>query len=114
MTIVRLAHSNERAEAAVKTAKRILLESTNVVTGKLDTYEATKALMTHRNTPEQGTNVLPAVVLLGRPIRDRLPNHHIRRKWQTIADSRKALLAKRYLSLPITQQLNSLVVGDAV
>ena len=42
------AQSNGRAEAAVKTKKRILLGNTNAITGRLDTYEATKALMTHR------------------------------------------------------------------
>ena len=68
-------------QAAVKTAKRILLESTNTVTGKLDTYKATKALMKHRNTPAQVTNASPAVVLFGRPIRDHLSAHHLRRGW---------------------------------
>ena len=108
------AQSNGRAEAAVKTAKRILLGNTNAVTGNLDTYEATKALLTHRNTPAQGTHISPAVALFGRPIRDHLPPHHLRREWQTIAGSRETALAKRHIASPITKQLNPLVIGDAV
>ena len=70
--------------------------------------------MTHRNTPVQGTNVSQAVALFGRPIRDHLPTPHLRREWQTIADSRELVLAKPHLSSPITRQLNPLAIGDAV
>ena len=70
--------------------------------------------MTHRNTPAQGTNLSPAVALFGRPIRDHHPTPHVRREWQTIADSRELALAKRHLSSPITRQLNLLAIGDAV
>lgn len=108
------AQSNGRAEAAVKTAKRILLGNTNTVTGRLDTYEAAKALMTHRNTPAQDTSVSPAVALFGRPIRDHLPPHHLRREWQTIADSREIALAKRHIVSPITRQFDQLTIGDTV
>lgn len=108
------AQSNGRAEAAVKTAKHILLGHINTVTGRLDTYESVKALMTHRNTPTQGNGVSPAVVLFGRPIRDHLPPHHLRREWQTIADSRELALAKRHVISPVTRQLDQLAVGDTV
>ena len=108
------AQSNGRAEAAVKTAKRILLGNINAVTGRLDTYEATKALMTHRNTPAQGTEISPAIALFGRPIRDHLPTQHLRREWQTIADSREKALAEHHLSSPIIRQFDLLAVGDAV
>lgn len=47
------AQSNGRAEAGVKTAKRILLGNVDPITGKLDNENAVKALMTHRNTPCQ-------------------------------------------------------------
>ena len=108
------AQSNGRAEAAVKTAKRILLGNINAVTGRLDTYEATKALMTQRNTPAQGTEISPAIALFGRPIRDHLPTQHLRREWQTIADSREKALAEHHLSSPIIRQFDPLAVGDAV
>ena len=41
---------NGRAEAAVKSVKRILLGNTDPLTGRLDTYQAAQAIMTHRNT----------------------------------------------------------------
>ena len=44
-------HSNGRAEAAVKLAKRILLGNFNPITGALDTKSAAKAIMAHSNTP---------------------------------------------------------------
>jgi len=65
--------SNGRAEAGVKTAKRILLGNVDPRTGKLDNEAAVRALMAHRNTPCQLTGVSPAIALFGRPIRDHLP-----------------------------------------
>jgi len=47
--------SNGRAEAGVKTAKRILLGNVDPRTGKLDNEAAVRALMAHRNTPCQLT-----------------------------------------------------------
>ena len=49
--------SNGRAEAAVKSAKRILLGNINPRTGALDTDAAARALMCHRNTPAQDTGI---------------------------------------------------------
>ena len=70
--------------------------------------------MTHRNTPAQGTEISPAIALFGRPIRDHLPTQHLRREWQTIADSREKALAEHHLSSPIIRQFDPLAVGDAV
>ena len=98
------AQSNGRAEAAVKSAKRILLGNVNTTTGRLDTYEATKALMNHRNTPAQGTGMSPSTVLFGRPIRDHLPPHKPQKEWLLIADSREVALAKRHV-IPNTNGL---------
>ena len=89
--------SNGRAEAAVKSAKRILLGNINRVTGELDTDAAARAIMTHRNTPAQDTGIAPSVLLFGRPLRDHLPNFNrkLRAEWDTIAESREIALAKR-------------------
>jgi Integrase core domain. len=106
------AQSNGRAEAAVKSAKRILHGNTNP-TVRLDTYRATKALLNHRNTPTQGTGMSPAAVLFGSPIRDHLPPHATRKEWQMIADSREIALAKRHI-MPNVNQLEPLRSGDAV
>lgn len=43
--------SNDRAESAVMSAKRILKGNINPVTGELSTDVATQAILTHRNTP---------------------------------------------------------------
>ena len=80
--------SNGRAEAAVKSAKRILEGNINPVTGALDTDAAARALMTHRNTPSQDTGISPAVLLFGRNLRDHPPriDRKVRPEWDTIAD----------------------------
>ncbi|XP_066928234.1 uncharacterized protein [Clytia hemisphaerica] len=113
------AQSNGRAEAGVKTAKRILLGNIDPRTGKLDNESAVKALMTHRNTPCQLTAISPAIALFGRPIRDHLPtsNMKLRTEWQEIASKREVALAKRHLVKPpqeTTKELPPLNIGDSV
>ena len=51
--------SNGRAEAAVKTAKRILEGNISPTTGQLDTDNACQAFLNHRNTPNQETGIAP-------------------------------------------------------
>ena len=89
--------SNGRAEAAVKSAKRILLGNINPVTGALDTESAAKAIMAHRNTPAQGTGVSPAELLFGRNLRDHLPrvDRKLRQEWQDISEKNAHVMAKR-------------------
>ena len=112
--------SNGRAEAGVKTAKRILLGNVNPATGKLDNDEAVKALLTHRNTPSQQTGVSPAKILFGRPIRDHLPiaDLHLGEEWTRIADKREEAFARRHniKRIPETKlkELPQLDVGDSV
>lgn len=112
--------SNGRAEAGVKTAKRILLGNVDPRTGKLDNDKAVKALLVHRNTPCQLTGISPAVALFGRPIRDHLPaaKLKLRQEWQDIYNKREEALAKRHLIAPIdhspTRELPPLNVGDSV
>ena len=111
--------SNGRAEAAVKTAKRILLGNINRITGELDTDTASAALMTHRNTPGQSTGISPAVALFGRPIRDHLPDapRVLRPEWRAILGAREQALAKRHLRTDTGQarkELAPLTTGDTV
>ena len=112
--------SNGRAEAAVKSAKRILSGNVNPVSGSLDTTSATCALMTHRNTPAQDTGVLPSILLFGRPMRDHLPRlrRELRPEWDMIAQSREHALAKR-VTRSAPQEVNrrelpTLAIGDNV
>jgi hypothetical protein len=111
--------SNGRAEATVKTIKRILLGNVNRVTGEIDTDTAAAAIMTHRNTPSQSTGVSPAVTLFGRPIRDHLPDtpRELRPEWRAILKAREQALAKRHLRItmaPARKQLQPLKPGDSV
>ena len=110
--------SNGRAEAAVKSAKRILLGNINPVTGALDTESAAKAIMAHRNTPAQGTGVSPAELLFGRNLRDHLPrvDRKLRQEWQEISEMRAQALARRAV-IDIEkkgQELPQLQRGDSV
>ena len=110
--------SNGRAEVAVKSAKRILEGNIDSLSGCLDTDAAAKAIMTHRNTPNQETGIAPSVMLFGRPIRDHLPRHdrELRKEWSAIDDVRELALAKRALKTTLSngKVLAPLNVGDAV
>ena len=118
LSSVAYAQSNGRAEAAVKSAKRILRGNIDPSTGSLDTTAAVQALLTHRNTPCQDTGISPSVMLFGRPIRDHLPRHgkRLRPEWDVIFDRREDALAKR-VTIPINQkakELKELQVGDSL
>ena len=90
--------SNGRAEVAVKSIKRTLQGTINKSTGELDTNAAIRALLTHRNTPNQDTDVSPAIALYGFPLRDHLPQPRtFRREWKQILEAREKALAKRHL-----------------
>jgi hypothetical protein len=110
--------SNGRAEAAVKSAKRILEGNIDPISGTLDTDSAARAIMAHRNTPCQETGIAPSVLLFGRPIRDHLPRYdrELRSEWSAIDDAREMALAKRALkdSPPTGKTLEPLNAGDAV
>ena len=64
-------HSNNRAETAVKTMKRLIAGNT----GPGGTLKSSffKALLTYRNAPSPDTKMSPAMCVLGRPTRDLLP-----------------------------------------
>ena len=64
--------SSGRAEAAVKTLKRLLIGNTGDK-GSIKTDQVAYALMKHRNTPLHGMTKSPAQLALGRPLRDSLP-----------------------------------------
>ena len=101
--------SNGRAEAAVKSAKRILRGNINAVTGRLDTDQAARAMLNHRNTPVQDVGISPAVMLFGRPIRDHLPNQQnmLRTEWKEITNARENALAKRHVPALTDESLQS-------
>ena len=64
--------SNGRAEVAVKGVKRMLRENMGE-DGTLDTDAVMKGLLLMRNQPERDSGLSPAMVLMGRQLRDSLP-----------------------------------------
>ena len=122
LSSVAFPHSNARAEIAVKTVKRMLMENTGPH-GQLDTDKFQRAMLTYRNTPDPATHCSPAMALFGRAIRDFIPVErgkympsHI---WSTAMQQRELALRHRW-SLgrekwsEHTRLLHPLTVGDKV
>ena len=115
-------HANCRAEIAVKTVKRMMMDNTGPM-GSLDVDKFQKAMLIYRNSIDQETNTSPAMVLFGRPIRDPIPipmgRYCPHQTWQETLHNREIALAKRHSrenekwSLT-TRQLPPLKVGDHV
>merc|ERR1711872_527480 len=61
--------SNGRAEAAVKSAKRMMRDNTKP-NGDLDHDKIVRAFLAHRNTPTDSTGISPAHVIFGRQLPD--------------------------------------------
>ncbi|XP_057310694.1 uncharacterized protein K02A2.6-like [Hydractinia symbiolongicarpus] len=108
--------SNGRAEAAVKTIKRIL--TTNISqSGSLDTDNVAKALLLYRNTPSPDMGVSPSELLFGRNIRDHLPApRRFRKEWIDLADICENAFTRKHQQACTTsqRQLPVLKVGDTV
>ena len=73
---------------------------------RLGNVAVTRAVLTHRNTPDRDTGLSPAYMLLGRQLKDFLPSKpdhlppldshkDLSSKWQEIAEWRELALAKR-------------------
>ena len=116
------AQSNGRAEAAVKTAKRLLMDNIGI-NGSLDSDKFARAILQYRNTPLPDIQASPAQLLYGRTLRDHLPTLtdvlKIRSEWVTLAEDRERALAKRHLTSiesynRNTHPLPPLKVGDYV
>ena len=97
-------HANTRAELGVKSAKRLLRENIGF-NGSLDTVKMSRALITHRNTPDRDTGLSPAEMMIGRKLRGFLPGkildpelkseQNLAQGWRELADWRELALAKR-------------------
>ena len=116
------AHSNQRAESGVKSAKRMLRENVSN-TGTLDTDKFRRALLNHRNTPDRDTGVSPAQIVFGRPIRDFIPIkpglYQPRQEWILTRERRELALARRHVVqerrlTEHTKTLPKLKVSDVV
>ena len=92
-------HSNQRAEAGVKSMKRLLRGNVGP-SGSLDNDAFARAILQYRNTPLQSTGLSPAIALFGRPLRDFIP---IKQKtylpspqWSRKLEEREKKLKKSY------------------
>lgn len=114
--------SNKRAEIAVKSGKRMIMSNLGPG-GSLDTDRVARALLQHRNCPDQSTGLSPAQIIFGRVLKDHLPLQpdalRVRREWRLDAERREQALAHRHLLKHEqlqhgTKPLPPLSVGDHV
>ena len=95
--------------------KRILDGNVNPMNGEVDTDKATRAIMTHRNTPNQETGTSPAESLFGYKIRDHLPDKFqaTHRTWKSDKKSNGSKNQPDKMPKP-GKNLRPLNVGDEV
>lgn len=128
LSSVSLPSSNGRAELAVKTAKRLLMDNISP-NGSLDNDGMVRALLVYRNTPDPGCKLSPAQILLGRPLRDTLPyiskdvmifnNPEIQPQWRDAWNKKEEALKARYVKTlenlsEHSRPLSPLKPGDCV
>ena len=122
LSSVAFAHSNSRAEIAVKSAKRMISSNTGP-RGTLNLNAFQMAVLQHRNTPDPITKLSPAECVFGRKIRDLIPvlpnRYEPHGTWKDTLDKRELALKKRHMKAAerwsqATKQLPQLEVGDSV
>ncbi|XP_052760759.1 uncharacterized protein LOC128203366 [Mya arenaria] len=122
ITSVANPHANCRAELAVKTVKRMLMDNVTA-TGSLDVDKFQRALLMYRNSVDPETKSSPALILFGRPIRDAIPilrgRYSPHETWTELMSHREMALARRHSRdherwNEHTHRLPPLQVGDHV
>ena len=102
LSSVQYPQSNSRAELGVKSAKRIILNNTNP-DGSLNSDNAVRAILQHRNTPIPELGLSPAQLLLHRQLKDSIPSNpkrlQLHREWVISAEEREKAYAKRNQAL---------------
>ena len=115
-------HSNNRAEIAVKTVKRMLMANTGP-TGSLNVDSFQRAMLIYRNSIDPETKTSPAIIIFGHPTRDPIPTPLGRYcphpTWQETRSLREKALAKRHSKAKErwsehTKDLKLLEIGDHV
>ena len=91
---------NKRAEVAVKSSKRLILDNISS-DGSLNTDRVARALLIHHNQTDPLTGLSPAEIIFGRRLRDHMPlqpqKFQPRAEWRLEADLREKAFAKRHL-----------------
>ena len=122
LSSVAFPRSNGRAEVAVKTVKRLLMENT-CPNGDLNNDSFQRAMLNYRNTPDRDTRLSPAMCVFGRHIRDFIPvlpfKYRPRNMWSNTLAAREAALRNRHARTQErlsqhTRHLPPLKIGDHV
>ena len=122
LTSVANPHANCRAEIAVKTVKRMLMDNTSS-NGSIDIDRFQKAMLVYRNSIDPETRASPSLIVFGRPIRDPIPipmgRYCPHPTWAETLTYRERALAKRHNREhekwgEHTRALTPLKVGDHV
>ena len=122
LTSVANPHANCRAEVAVKTVKRMMMDNT-ASNGSLDVDKFQRAMLMYRNSIDPETRASPAQILFGRPIRDAIPipmgRYCPHSMWVETLAHRERALAKRHSRehekwKEHTKALPALRIGDHV
>ena len=91
------AHSNTRAEVAVKTGKRMIRDNIGQ-DGKV-TDKFVRAILQYRNTPLPDTRLSPAQIVFWRQMRDLLPTlnykYEPKQEWGLVREYRERAMARR-------------------
>merc|ERR1712127_683769 len=115
-------HSNQRAEGAVKAAKRLLEDNTGPQ-GTLDTNKFLAAQLAYRNKPDPQTNLSSSEVVFGRRIVDLLPHKagkmKVSPRWHEAMKLQEDIRARRHITRgkelsEHTKELTPLKMGDLV
>ena len=114
-------HANCRAELAVKSVKRMLMDNVTA-TGSLDVDKFQRALLMYQNSVDPETKASPALILFGRPIGDAIPipmgRYTPHETWTELLSHREFALARRHSRdherCEHTHRLPPLQVGDHV
>lgn len=122
LTSVANPHANCRAELAVKTIKRMLMDNITAG-GSLDVDKFQRAMLIYRNSVDPETKASPALILFGRPIRDAIPiplgRYSPHETWTELNSHRELAMARRHSREherwnEHTHRLPALKVGDHV
>ena len=113
--------SNGRAEAAVKTGKMVMRDNTGPG-GSLAMERITSALLQYHNTPLREGDKSPALLLLGRQLRDGVPvsatHLMVQQHWKDDLDQRERMMEEKaerlQKSRKTTWPLPKLAVGQHV
>ena len=112
--------SNGRAEAAVKTAKRIIRSNTGEG-GTLDCDKASLAILEYLNTPIRIVNKSPAQLTIGRQLRDGVPtarlHYMVDAHWIQALNNREIQMAEnndKIVSSRTSRRHTPLHTGDKV